>query len=93
MQQMLLKEISKIGEKRVPGEQHEASPNDNTSSSSTDRPPGFPARPSLDPVKESMDEFKLSVKKVELPGSLELTRLDGYQELKRTSKCTTTKTQ
>lgn len=68
MQQMLLKEINKIGGKRAFEEQHEKSPNHNTSSSSMDRPPGFPAKPSLDPIKESMDEFKLSFKKVELHG-------------------------
>lgn len=64
LRQTLLREIGKISGKKVSKEQPEDMQH---VSSSSNRPTGSQLKTTLDPMKESMDEFKLSVKKVELP--------------------------
>lgn len=53
--------------KRVEEEQPEQTQHGNASSFAG-RPQSSSVQPNLDPMNESMDEYKLYVKKVELPG-------------------------
>lgn len=77
MQQTLLREIEKINEKNTNVDQSGETPQ-HVSSSFSNRPLEFSLRTTLDPMKESMDEFRLSVKKVELP---ELPGFSGFDPL------------
>lgn len=66
-QQSLLKEMNKLGGKKVDGEQRNTIPIDGSFSS--ERPAGEPMKPPVrGSIQDGWDEYRVSVKKVELPG-------------------------